>query len=95
MSTRRGWAWRKGCGCFAGTAVQHAHQHLVVYRDLKPGNILVTPEGDVKPLDFGIAKLLFPQFGGEDVARTETGLHDEAGEQEIARYLGAVNERLK
>ncbi len=39
-------------------AVQHAHTNLVVHRDLKPGNILVTPEGRVKLLDFGIAKLL-------------------------------------
>jgi serine/threonine protein kinase len=39
-------------------AVRHAHQHLVVHRDLKPGNILVTADGTVKLLDFGIAKLL-------------------------------------
>ncbi|HSI51363.1 MAG TPA: protein kinase [Ideonella sp.] len=39
-------------------AVAHAHARLVVHRDLKPNNILVTPEGQASLLDFGIAKLL-------------------------------------
>src|ERR1700690_4131681 len=41
-------------------AVQYAHAHMVLHRDLKPGNILVTAAGDVKLLDFGIAKLMTP-----------------------------------
>ncbi len=46
-------------------AVDHAHRNLVVHRDLKPSNILVDEEGQVKLLDFGIARLLTVDEGDD------------------------------
>jgi len=54
-------------------AVAQAHNRLILHRDLKPTNILVTPAGEVKLLDFGIAKLL------DDAAADQTALTEHAG----------------
>lgn len=54
-------------------AVSHAHSNLIVHRDLKPSNILVTPAGQVRLLDFGIAKLL-DDPGEISQSQTRTGM---------------------
>jgi serine/threonine-protein kinase len=54
-------------------AVSYAHASLVVHRDLKPAHILVTASGDVRLLDFGIAKVLGPD-GPTDASLTTIGL---------------------
>jgi len=55
-------------------AVQYAHQNLVVHRDIKPGNILVTEDCTPKLLDFGIAKLLRREVTAETAALTQAGM---------------------
>jgi eukaryotic-like serine/threonine-protein kinase len=57
-------------------AVEYAHRNLVVHRDLKPGNILVTPDGTARLLDFGIAKVL--------------GAGPDAGSTALTRKAGLV-----
>ncbi len=51
-------------------AIEYAHRNLIVHRDIKPQNVLVNERGDVKVLDFGIAKIISEELSEEEVIQT-------------------------
>src|SRR5205085_11623218 len=58
----------------AAQALHHAHKNRLIHRDVKPANLLLTPDGRVKLLDLGLARFLQDQIGDASLTREGTGM---------------------